>query len=117
MRGSASVPQSRRLCAGTALQTGVKPTGDQMFSFCKHLRAHAWHKALANGKFQSIDNLAATTKWNSKVTREALRLAFLAPGVVESIFNATQPRDLNLLQLQKITSYCWHEQIRSMSGN
>jgi site-specific DNA recombinase len=80
-------------------------------------RAQAWRKALMSGKFHSIEDLAATAGWNGKVIRKAVRLAFLAPNIIESIVNGTQPRDLALLELQGISSYSWHEQIRSVSGN
>jgi DNA invertase Pin-like site-specific DNA recombinase len=75
-------------------------------------RAHAWRKALANGAYQSVEELAHAVAWNPKVVRKALRLAFLAPDLTEAIMAGMQPQALSLSKLQGISAYCWDEQRR-----
>ena len=74
-------------------------------------RAHLWLKALSDGTYQSIEELASVAKWNPKVIRKALRLAFLAPDITEAIIFGSQPKSLNLSELQGISA-SWDEQRR-----
>ena len=80
-------------------------------------RAHAWRKALADGTYQSIESLADAVQWNAKVIRKALRLAFLAPDIVITVLGGAQPPALRLVTLQKISTFCWNEQRRLISGH
>jgi DNA invertase Pin-like site-specific DNA recombinase len=75
-------------------------------------RAHSWRNALANGAYQSIEELAVSAQWNPKVIRKALRLAFLAPDITEAILRGSQPPTINLSKLQGISAYSWDEQRR-----
>ena len=77
-------------------------------------RAHSWLKALSDGTYQSIEDLAAAVKWNPKVVRKALRLAFLAPDITEAIILGTQPRSLSVSELQAVSALAWDEQRRSL---
>ncbi len=76
------------------------------------VRAHCWRKALADGVYQSVEELAGGVAWNAKVLRKALRVAFLAPDITESIMRGSQPHGFNLSQLQGISAYSWREQRR-----
>jgi hypothetical protein len=73
-------------------------------------RAHLWLKAVSEGTYQSIETLAAAFKWNPKVVRKALRLAFLAPDVTEAIILGRIPKTLSLSVLKEIGTYSWGEQ-------
>jgi DNA invertase Pin-like site-specific DNA recombinase len=75
-------------------------------------RAHFWLKALADGTYQSIDELADIAKWNPKVIRKVLRLAFLAPDITEAIILGSQPKSLSVSELQAISAHSWTEQRR-----
>jgi site-specific DNA recombinase len=75
-------------------------------------RAHSWRKVLAYGTHHSVEEFARTIEWNGKVIRKALRLAFLAPDITESIMRGLQPHALHLSELQGLSAYCWHEQRR-----
>jgi len=77
-------------------------------------RAHLWRKALSDGSYQSVEELAGFAKWNPKVVRKALRLAFLAPDITEAIILGTQPQRLGLSKLQSVCAYSWDEQRRSL---
>ena len=77
-------------------------------------RAHLWLKALSDGTYQSVEELADVAKWNPKVIRKALRLAFLAPDITEAIIFGSQPKSLSLSELQGSPHYlgmsndaCW----------
>ena len=75
-------------------------------------RAHAWLKALSDGTYQSIEELADIAKWNPKVIRKVLRLAFLAPDITEAIILGSQPKSLSVSELQGISAHSWDEQRR-----
>ena len=49
-------------------------------------RAQVWLSDLANNRSSSIEELASKATIHPKVMREALKLAFLAPDIVTSIF-------------------------------
>jgi site-specific DNA recombinase len=73
-------------------------------------RAHLWLKALTDGTYKSIKELANVAKWNPKVVRKALRLAFLAPDITEAIILGSQPKSLSLSELQAVAAHSWDEQ-------
>ena len=75
-------------------------------------RAHLWLKALSDGTYQSVEELADAAKWNPKVIRKVLRLAFLAPDITEAIIFGSQPKSLSLSELQGISAQSWDEQRR-----
>lgn len=75
-------------------------------------RAHLWLKALSDGTYQSIEELAAAAKWNPKVVRKALRLGFLAPDITEAIIFGSQPKSLSVSELQSVSALSWDEQQR-----
>jgi site-specific DNA recombinase len=75
-------------------------------------RAHLWLKALTDGTYKSIEELANIAKWNPKVVRKALRLAFLAPDITEAIILGSQRHSLSVSELQGITALAWDEQRR-----
>jgi site-specific DNA recombinase len=75
-------------------------------------RAHLWLKALTDGTYKSIEELASAAKWNPKVVRKVLRLAFLAPDITEAIILGSQPMSLTVSELQGIAAFTWDEQRR-----
>ena len=60
------------------------------------VRAHAWLFDLQNGRFSTIEELAAAAKIHPKVARQALKLAFLAPEVTSSILRRKRSEGLTL---------------------
>ena len=60
------------------------------------------------------DALAIAAKWNSKVVRKALRLAFLAPDITEAVVLGSQPSSLGVSELQDIAAFSWDEQRRML---
>lgn len=75
-------------------------------------RAHFWLKGLTDGTYQSVEELADVAKWNPKVIRKALRLAFLAPDITEAIILGSQPKPISVSELQNISAHSWDEQRR-----
>ena len=75
-------------------------------------RAHFWFRALSDGTYQSVEELAGVARWNSKVIRKALRLAFLAPDITEAIILGSHPKLLSVSELQAVSALCWDEQRR-----
>ncbi len=75
-------------------------------------RAHLWLKALTDGTYRSIEEVANIAKWNPKVVRKVLRLAFLAPDITEAIIIGSQPSSLSTSELQGIAALSWDEQRR-----
>jgi site-specific DNA recombinase len=60
-------------------------------------RAKSWAVALSDGKYVSVEELAASAKLHAKVVRNELRLAFLSPDIVDAVLNGSGgfgPRDL-----------------------
>lgn len=75
-------------------------------------RAYQWRKVLLDGVYQSIEELAAIVKWNQKVIRKSMRLAFLAPDITEAIVLGSQPQSMSVSELQAIATMSWDEQRR-----
>jgi hypothetical protein len=70
------------------------------------VRAHAWLAELKSERFSSIEGLATTAKLHPKVVRQALRLAFLSPGLTSAILEGDQP-ELTLRQIPKRLPLTW----------
>ncbi|MCA6112520.1 hypothetical protein [Bradyrhizobium cenepequi] len=74
------------------------------------VRAHAWMSALWSGTHDSIESLALAMQLHPKVVRQALRLAFLAPQITESILHGSQPAYLSLAKIPFALPLPWAEQ-------
>jgi site-specific DNA recombinase len=60
------------------------------------VRAYTWMNALANGQYASIEDLAKAVEIHPKVTRLNLRLAFLAPSIVQAIIEDQRAEEISL---------------------
>ena len=54
-------------------------------------RAHRWRRLLEDGSYSTIKELAAAEKINVSYISRVLRLALLAPDLVEAILDGRQP--------------------------
>jgi hypothetical protein len=72
------------------------------------VRARHWASELANGTYASVDELAASANLNSKVVRNELRLAFLAPEILDAILNGKP--GCSLPDLRRIAAISWRSQ-------
>jgi site-specific DNA recombinase len=80
------------------------------------MRSHAWLSELSNGTHASIESLATAEKLHPKVIRQALRLAFLAPEITESILQSNQPGHLSLAAIPFALPLRWTEQRQALNA-
>ncbi|MBN4016628.1 hypothetical protein JYT88_02260, partial [Rhodospirillaceae bacterium AH-315-P19] len=77
------------------------------------VRAHAWKARLLSGDAPSIRAIAKDEGVNERYVGHHLRLAFLAPNIVELILDGCQPVDLGLKRLlSKNIPIAWEDQRR-----
>ena len=77
-------------------------------------RAYAWQKWLDEGKFASARGLAKHVGLHYTVVARTLRLAGLAPDVVESILDGEEPEGLSLEKLRSDIPLLWEKQRKSL---
>jgi len=76
------------------------------------VRSHAWLSELANDRSASIEELASKADIHPKVMREALKMAFLAPDIVTSIFAGDAA--FELADLRKVSALSWQRQRKEL---
>jgi hypothetical protein len=110
-QNSLDVPQNQlRLRAGS-LRTQARPEAGTAI-----VRAQAWLADLKNGRFSSVEELAASAKLHPKVMRQALRFAFLSPKITSGILAGNQ-RVPALRRMPKRLPLDWtsHQSLPSLS--
>jgi hypothetical protein len=65
-------------------------------------RAHAWRQQLETGPPETISNLAAANCVNASYFTRVLRIAYLAPDIIEAIIEGRQPPELTANKLVRI---------------
>ena len=73
-------------------------------------RAHRWQRLLEEGEYLSIAELARAEKINDSYLSRVLRLALLAPDIIEVILDGQHPKGLKLTDLLKPFPMEWHRQ-------
>lgn len=63
-------------------------------------KAFYWQKLLDQGTYATIREMAVALKFEQGWMAETLRMTTLAPDIIESILEGTQPRTLNLQSLR-----------------
>ncbi len=73
---------------------------------------HRWFSELTNGSNASLSELAKRHSVDRADASRIIRLALLAPDIVEAILKGRQPRDLSLRRLKRLTNLplVWEEQ-------
>jgi hypothetical protein len=71
------------------------------------VRSRAWLADLKSCRYASIEELAESVKIHPKVVRQALRLAFLSPGVTSSILEEDGADRLTVRQIPKRLPLAW----------
>ena len=79
-------------------------------------RACTWQAMLDAGEVSSINALASRFHVDNSYVARILRLASLAPDLVEMIANGNEPNGLSLRQLMKGFSARWDEQKTELCG-
>jgi hypothetical protein len=78
-------------------------------------QAHMWLRALVDGTYQSVEELAASIKSYPRAIRGGLRLAFLAPNITEAILVGRHPRLSNIAKIQSALPFSWDQQRASLN--
>ncbi|BBC01961.1 MULTISPECIES: recombinase family protein [Bradyrhizobium] len=71
------------------------------------IRARVWLNDLRDGRYATIEDLAAANKVHPKVVRQGLRLAFLSPASTSAILDGD--RAIKLKQIPKSLPLRWRE--------
>lgn len=77
-------------------------------------RAHTRMSDPRAAGLESIDELAKSENAHTKTLRKELRLAFLAPDIVEAILNGEHPAGLTLTKMLPTLPLSWADQRRSL---
>jgi len=73
-------------------------------------RAFKWQKMMDTGEVASMDELAAKYSIDRCYARRILRLASLAPDIIEAVLQGNEPEGISLRRLQKGLPVSWQEQ-------
>ena len=74
-------------------------------------RAHRWQELLDKGEYDSPEALAEALGVHTSYIRRFLRLALLAPPIVDAVFAGKAPWTLSLTKLNTTLPYSWKEQM------
>ena len=73
-------------------------------------RAYRWQKMLDSGEVGSISELATQIGADKSLVAKQLRLAQLAPDIVEAILKGTEPEGTSLMRLFEAIPLLWEDQ-------
>jgi hypothetical protein len=79
-------------------------------------RAFRWQKLLDQGTCSTIKELATKEKIDPSYVGDVLRLALLAPDIVESILDGRQPPMLQFEALRRSLPLVWEDQRKAIRG-
>lgn len=81
------------------------------------VRGHRWFTMLSSGQKSSINQIADSEGLSSSIIGVYINFAFLAPDIVQAIFEGNQPIELTAKQLKKQAGNLamdWDEQCRML---
>ena len=78
-------------------------------------RAHRWKRMLDEGMYRSAGEIAEAEGLSRSFVSRLLRLTLLAPDIVETILEGSQPKGVQLEDLTRAMSSGWEEQRRLFS--
>lgn len=73
-------------------------------------RAFRWQEMIETGQAQSNSDLARKLKLDQSYVARTIRMASLAPDVIESILDGAEPQGLGLNALRQDVPLLWDEQ-------
>ncbi len=73
-------------------------------------RAYHWQELLDAGRYASVSELARALDVDRSYVGRILRLALLAPDIVEAIVEGREPSGLSLEKLMKGVPVVWEKQ-------
>ncbi|HYM31292.1 MAG TPA: recombinase family protein [Candidatus Cybelea sp.] len=120
---SISVPARLLRCVGEnrmVLPDDAPATGSRKpnASLIKSLaRAHDWKRRFLSGKHASLLALAEAEGFSQRYVSQMLRLAFLAPNIVEAILEGRQPVTLSVERVMQDVPPDWNQQSQIFGFN
>jgi hypothetical protein len=78
-------------------------------------RAFRWQEMIESGEVESVSVLARRLKLDPSFVARTIRLAALAPGIIEVILAGQEPEGLSLRRLRRDVPVLWEEQ-RQQAG-
>jgi hypothetical protein len=78
-------------------------------------RAFRWQEMIESGEVESVSTLARRLKLDPSFVARTIRLAALAPGIIEVILAGQEPEGLSLRRLRRDVPVLWEEQ-RQQAG-
>ena len=89
--------QNRKLLTPPSASSANVMSGGMDIPMIKTLgKAFYWQRLLDEGKYATATDLARAFKLEPGWVAEVMRMAHLAPDIIESILDGSQPRHLNL---------------------
>src|SRR5690606_9374043 len=79
-------------------------------------RAWNWRRRLERGEASTIADIAMTEKVTDRFVSRMMRLAWLAPDVLEKLVNHRIPPALSLSDLVAVADLPWAEQVEAVFG-
>lgn len=76
-------------------------------------RAHRWQHMLESGRYATVGELARDAGVDNSYLARMLRLTLLAPDIIESILDGTEPDGVSLEKLYRVPVE-WREQRRQL---
>ena len=73
-------------------------------------RAFRWQEMIESGQAKSNSDLARKLKLDQSYVARTIRLASLAPDIIEAILDGQEPDGLSLWDLRRDVPLLWHEQ-------
>ena len=73
-------------------------------------RAHRWKRSIEDGTYRSAAEIAEAEGVTRSFVNRLLRLALLAPDIVEAILDGLQPKGMALEELTRAMPSGWEEQ-------
>ncbi len=74
------------------------------------VKGYEWREQLENGSFSSVRELARDAGFTHRYVGRLIRLAWLAPDIIEAILDGTQPEELSLENFRQPISADWNKQ-------
>jgi hypothetical protein len=78
-------------------------------------RAFRWKKLLDEGRYCSISEIASTLGVTSPYVARILRLALIAPDIIEAIVDGREAEGMSLERLRQPMPMIWQEHVPTLS--
>ena len=75
-------------------------------------RAFRWRKLLETDVYSTVEEISAAENINTSYVSRILRMALLAPKIIELIVDGREPIELTMARLMKPFPIEWNEQMR-----